>query len=141
MKKIENIVKRAVSYDSARGDEVEVTNLPFETAKPKLNDDTQISENWFSKIMRNKPIVKYFFPAVFLIFSFLFIVRPMVKWLTSGDNDDVELLKQLPMTVGEIENEFNNGMKSLPFRDQAASMIKDENEESMDLMRDWLNEK
>ena len=85
--------------------------------------------------------MKYFFPGIFLIFSFLFVVKPMVRWLTTGMNDDVELLKQLPMTVGEIESEFNEELKSLPFRDQAASMIKGDNEESLGLMRDWLNEK
>ena len=33
MAKFENIVKRAVNFDSSRGDEVDIVNIPFETKK------------------------------------------------------------------------------------------------------------
>jgi hypothetical protein len=65
----------------------------------------------------------------------------MVKWLTSTDPaNDVEILKQLPKTVGEIENEIGAESQNLPFRDRALELMMNDNNKSVGLMRDWLND-
>ncbi len=53
----------------------------------------------------------------------------------------MEMLKQLPKTVGEIENEYAQGVKSLPFRDRALEIITKDSESSVHLMQNWLKEK
>jgi len=54
----------------------------------------------------------------------------------------MEMLNQLPKTVGEIESEYAaQGMQSLPFRDHALDMITKDSERSASLMQNWMKEK
>ena len=141
MKKIEDIVKRAVNFDAERGDEIDVVNIPFESAKVKQGEEEIIEEGWVSKLEQHKGYFKYAFMAVFLIFSFLFVVKPLVRWLTSAPSGGAEMFKQLPMTVEEIERGYGEGAKKLPYRDRALAMLTGEDESTMLVARDWLTEK
>jgi hypothetical protein len=70
----------------------------------------------------------------------MFVVRPVVQWLTTSSIGDTDLLRQLPKTVGEIEREYGGETKSLPFRDRALEMMTKSDNSSVSLMKDWLNE-
>lgn len=141
IKKIEDIVKRAVNFDAERGDEIEVVNIPFEVAK-KMESEEEISEEgWLSMLERHKGYFKYVSLAIFLIFSFLFVVKPLMRWLTSAPSGGAEMLKQLPMTVEEIERGYGEGAKRLPYRDRALAMLTGEDESTMMVAREWLTEK
>ncbi|MCK5203393.1 MAG: flagellar M-ring protein FliF [Desulfobacterales bacterium] len=138
--KIENLVKSAVNFVAARGDTVEVVNIPFETPKViKEADDTAL-EKWLARLKNYKPYFKYAFLSLFLILSFIFVVKPLIKWLTAHTTGDAELLYQLPKTVGEIENPNGEDHKRLTFKDQASQLISNDNETSVGVMRDWLRE-
>ncbi len=141
MKKIEEIVKRAVNFDAERGDEIEVANIPFEAAKMKEGEEEIIEEGWLSKLEQHKGYFRYVFLGVFLLFSFLFVVRPLVRWLTSGPSGGAEMLKQLPLTVEEIERGYGEGAKNLPYRDRALAMLTGADESTMTIAREWLTEK
>jgi hypothetical protein len=78
--------------------------------------------------------------SLFLILSFIFVVKPLIKWLTAHTTGDNELLYQLPKTVGEIENQNGENHKQLTFKDQASQLISNDNEASVGVMRDWLKE-
>ncbi len=84
--------------------------------------------------------LKYTLLGIFLLFSFMFVVRPITKWLTSGGTGDVELLQQLPKTVGEIEREFGGAKAAMPYRDEINRLLTAEGDISADVMRDWLKE-
>jgi len=141
MKKLENIVKRAVNFDAQRGDQVEVVNIPFETAKlTEAEEKTIIEEGWVSKLRHYLPSARHGFVAMFLFFFFMFVVRPVVRWLTTPTIKEVETFRQLPKTVEEIEREYGEGRKALPFRDRALEMIKRNDEFSVQVMRNWLKE-
>jgi hypothetical protein len=75
-----------------------------------------------------------------LILSFLFFVRPLIRWLTENTLGDLEIFKQLPRTVGELEGEFDPTSEKLTFKDQASQMIASDREASMGVMRDWIKE-
>jgi len=138
--KIENLVKSAVNFVAARGDTVEVVNIPFETPKViKEADDTTLGK-WLERLKNYKPYFKYAFLSLFLILSFIFVVKPLIKWLTAHTTGDAELLYQLPKTVGEIENPNGEDHKRLTFKDQASQLISNDNETSVGVMRDWLRE-
>jgi len=68
------------------------------------------------------------------------VVRPITKWLTSGSSGDVELLQQLPKTVGEIEREFGGATAAMPYRDEINRLLTAEGDISTDVMRDWMKE-
>jgi len=91
-------------------------------------------------LSRFAPPLKYGFAALFVLLTFFFVVRPIVRWLTLSAPGGVEILNQLPRTVGEIEREYDDGVKSLPFREMASQMIAKDNKASVELMRSWLKE-
>ena len=141
MQKFENIVKRAVNFNPARGDEVEIVNIPFESNKLAMDADSVDKTPWINLLKKYQPYMKYGFLSLFLILSFLFFVRPLVRWLTEDSFGDLEVFKQLPRTVGEMEGELDATAQKLTFRDQASRMISSDNEASIGVMRDWIKEK
>ena len=140
MQQFENIVKRAVNFNETRGDEVEIINIPFESTKLALKEEPVDEVNWISLLKKYQPYLKYGFLSLFLILSFLFFVRPLVRWLTEYSFGDLEMFKQLPRTVGELEGEYDPNSQRLTFRDQASQLLSSENEASMGVMRDWIKE-
>ena len=138
--KIENLVKSAVNFVAARGDKVEVVNIPFETTEIKRAAEASALEKWLERLKNYKPYFKYAFLSLFLFLSFIFVVKPLIKWLTASTRGEDELLYQLPKTVGEIEGLDGADPKQLTFADEVAQLISDDNDASVGVMRDWLKE-
>ena len=135
---IENLVKRAVNFDAQRGDQVEVVNIPFETSPMAQTETDSTILRWLDHLAPYKPYFKYAFLSLFLCLTFLFVVKPLIKWLTGRADGDIELLDQLPKTVGELENATDP--KLLAFKDQISQLITQDSEASLGVMRDWLKE-
>jgi flagellar M-ring protein FliF len=140
MQKFESIVKRAVNFDKARGDQVDIVNIPFETTKLVDNDTEMVEEGWVDLLKKYQPYLKYGFLSLFLLLSFMFFVKPLVRWLTEYSFGDMQMFKQLPKTVGELEGEFNPEANQLIFRDQASDLIASDKDASLGVMRDWIKE-
>jgi flagellar M-ring protein FliF len=139
--KIEGIVKRAVNFDAERGDEIEVVNIQFENKSMTEAEEEIAGGGFFANLEQYTPYLRYFFLIIFILFTFLFIIRPLVKWFTSSAGIGTEMIKQLPMTVEEIERGYGEGRKNLPYRDQALALLKGEDKVSLDVAREWLSEK
>ena len=140
MEKFENIVKRAVNFDSSRGDEVDIVNIAFETTK-LAEEEVLVSEpGWFEVLKKYQSYIKYSFLSLFLILSFMFFVKPLVRWLTEYSFGDMQMFKQLPKTVGELESEFDPAAKNLIFKDQATQLVASDQEASLGVMRDWIKD-
>jgi flagellar M-ring protein FliF len=76
---IKNLVIRAVGYDEARGDKIEVINMPFEVET--LADEKGLLEKAERKeLMYN--IGKYVFYIVIFISIFFFVVKPVISLLS-----------------------------------------------------------
>jgi flagellar M-ring protein FliF len=142
MKQFEDIVKRAVNFDAARGDEIKVANIPFETAKMNFpqGEESVAEAGWLLMLKQYSSQIKYGLLIMFLLFSFIFVVRPLVQWLISSSIGEGILLGQLPKTIEEVEREYGGDLKNLPFRNRALQMISNDKERSADVMRDWLKE-
>lgn len=140
MVQFERIVKSAINFDTARGDTVEIENIPFETAKLDTAEDAEVTGGWLETVRQFKFILEYFLLALFVVFSFLFLVRPMVRWLTSEQAGGGEIIRQLPKTVTELEREYTQGTQHLPFRDQVQQMIANDNQNSLGVMKEWIKE-
>ncbi|MGD8991478.1 MAG: flagellar basal-body MS-ring/collar protein FliF [Desulfobacterales bacterium] len=138
--KIENLVKRAVNFDVDRGDQVEVVNIPFESTQVDQSEVQSAVDRWLEQLKKYRPYFKYAFLSLFLILSFMFVVKPLMKWLTAHTAGDTEILGQLPKTVGELENEYGADPKLLAFKDEISQLITSDNEASVGVMRDWLKE-
>ncbi len=139
MQQLEAIVKRAVNFDAQRGDEIEIVNIPFENSRAGLSDSVMESEGWLTILKQNKILLKYGFSLLALMLMFFFVVRPLIRWLTFADGES-ELLRALPMTVGELEKGFGEQNKRLPFSEKALEMINGDTEKSAKLVQNWLQE-
>jgi flagellar M-ring protein FliF len=138
MEKFENIVKRAVNFDTSRGDEVDIVNIPFETTKLEEGEAPLPEPGLLEVLKKYQPYMKYGFLSLFLILSFMFFVKPLVRWLTEYSFGDMQMFKQLPKTVGELESEFDPAAKNLMYKDQATQLIASDKEASLGVMRDWI---
>ncbi len=138
MQKLEAIVKSAINFNEERGDRFDIINMPFKTTK--IFEPEEVPVGIVDKIMEFKPFFKHIITIGILLFSFLFIVRPLLKWLTSDSLGEVQLISQLPKAVDELEREYANGIKSLPSKSSALNAIAANKEESAKLMQDWLKD-
>jgi flagellar M-ring protein FliF len=141
MRMLENICKRAVNFDEARGDQVEVVNIPFETTQLMDTAESTEPRGWMTWLKPYQSYLKYAFFGLFLFFAFVFIIRPLVRWLTDQSLAEMAMVKQLPKTVGELEGEYGSASKPLTFTDQASQLVASDNDASVGVMRDWLKEK
>jgi flagellar M-ring protein FliF len=140
MQKFESIVKRAVNFNQARGDQVDIVNIPFETTKLAAQENEVVEDGWMDLLNKYQSYLKYGFLSLFLILSFMFFVKPLVRWLTEYSLGDMQIFKQLPKTVGELEGEFGSQAGQLVFRDQVQELIASDKEASLGVMREWIKE-
>ena len=141
LKQLENIVKRAINFDAGRGDEVVVENIPFKTESwDSAAKDKEKTPGWMARLEEHRLMVKYGIAGFILFFTFFFVIRPLVRWLTGGSGRDVQLLQQLPKTVGEIESEYETEARDLPYSDQASKLVMRDNTASVQLIREWMKQ-
>lgn len=141
MAKLASLVKRAVNFDENRGDQVEVTNIPFNTEKIVPPPEAPAVSRWLDKLSGYGSHIKYIIGGLFVLFTFMYIIKPLIKWLTDTSWEDVDLLEHLPKTIAEIEKQYanNEGAKS-KYIEQAANMIENNKDDSTNLMQQWLKE-
>ena len=99
MSQVEGIVKSAIGYDTSRGDLVTVENVPFFTPDESLAAELAKSDEsaqWYRIASMAVPVL------ALLLFVFV-VLRPMVKFLTSSSDPDVDLARLLPSEVTELD--------------------------------------
>jgi hypothetical protein len=71
----------------------------------------------------------------------MFIIKPLVKWLTDTSWEDVDLLEHLPKTIAELENKYENkAANSSQYIEQAAQLMQNKQEDTTQLVQQWLKE-
>lgn len=109
MSQVEGIVKSAIGYDSSRGDLVTVENVPFYEPDESLAAElakVDESAKWYRIGSLAVPVL------ALLLFVFV-VLRPMVKFLTSSSDPDVDLARLLPSEVSELEARTQGGAHAL----------------------------
>lgn len=141
MAQLTSLVKRAVNFDAKRGDQVEVTNIPFNTEKIAPLPEVNGIGRWIGQLRAYSSHIKYIMGGLFVLFTFMFIVKPLIKWLTDTSWEDVDLLEHLPKTIAEIEKQYENkeGNNSQLIT-QAAQLVQNKQEDTTQLMQQWLKE-
>ena len=138
MATFENIVKSAVNFDGQRGDKIEVANIPFNN-DPLVDQTTDPTGGWLDTLRDFGGIIKYLIVGIFVLFTFLYVIRPLISWLTETAWEDVDLLEHLPRTLSEIEGQYAD-KTGVDYVQQAASMIKSNQGDTGKLMQQWLKE-
>lgn len=146
MEKIEKLVKRAINFDADRGDEVEVQNIPFESAggPSAVQTAPEPPESLMDKLSKLAKLWRFLALGIFCLLIFLFIVRPLIRWITASSPWDKEIYSQLPKTIAEIENAYARGQSGavpeLSHVSQAAQMMTQDNKNSARLLQGWMGD-
>ncbi len=140
MNKLENIVKSAVAYDAVRGDKIEVVNIPF--AVELASDMTAPPEppGWMEMIKTHQTLIKYSAAVLFFLLSFMMIIKPLARWLTSTPIEEIQMLEQLPQTIKELERQYAEADKDNSYTQQIENAINENRSGSTRLMKAWLKE-
>jgi flagellar M-ring protein FliF len=153
VKKIENLVKQTVGFDASRGDIVSIENIKF------ADTDDRIEEilNANTTTDNVKKIVDSVGPVLFVLLFFGIIVRPLLKFVLSPTEAEVDLSRLLPAGVEELEAELEaerQKVASVPqIQTQSVDieeleallasnsrMVKDNPQQAALLIRYWLND-
>ena len=151
MRKIENLVKQAVGFDSSRGDSVTVENIKFMTDDSIDKALAEVEKKAWEKVM------PYAVPLVSILFFFLVLVRPLIRFLVTPSDSEVDLSRLLPAGVAELEAELQAERAKLGSQPEievpAVDMVeleailaenqrivKDNPQQAALLIRYWLND-
>lgn len=102
LERIESVVKSAVGFDSTRGDTISVENIPFHQADAdftKQMDGKATQDLIFNLLYRAGPLL-------FIALFFLVIVKPLVKFLITPTEAEVDLTRLLPTGIKDLEAEI-----------------------------------
>lgn len=149
--RIESVVKSAVGFDASRGDTVTVENIAFNAPDPAL-----------SEAMEKKASVDYLFntlyragPVLFILLFFMIIVRPLVRFLVTPTEAEVDLNRLLPTGIKELEQELaaERSKVGIPEAEPVVNMeqleeliaqnsrqVKENPQQAALLIRYWLND-
>jgi flagellar M-ring protein FliF len=140
MATLESIVKSAVNYDQARGDTIEVANIPFEVDMDAGMAMEPEPPGWLDMLKTHQSLIKYAAAALFFLMSFMMIIKPLARWLTSTPIEEIQMLEQLPQTIKELERRYAEADKENSYTRQIENLIKENRSGSTQLMKTWLKE-
>lgn len=140
MTKLENIVKSAVDYDADRGDKIEVVNIPFEVELASDMNASPEPPGWMETIKSHQSLIKYAATAIFFLLSFMMIIKPLARWLTSTPIEEIQMLEQLPQTIKELERRYAESDNDNSYTRQIETAINENRSGSTQLMKAWLKE-
>ena len=133
MKRIEEIVKKAMGYSAERKDQVQVTNVQFDiaTEEPPAQGVEAAAEpaNSFT------PYIRYAVGGgLFLLILFL-VVRPLMAMLgTTGQPAEGATTPQLPASVSQVEAAIAGGKP----RSQIVDMARGNPDATTLVVKQWL---
>lgn len=151
IEQIQGLVKNAVGFDTVRGDTISVENIAFHTPEENFEEELKSQETW----NRIYQVLYYSFPIIFILGFLLMVVRPLVKFLVTPTEAEVDLARLLPTGIEELEKELETerqkaGVPSFePVVDIAqleelmaenSRMVKEKPTQAALLIRYWLND-
>ena len=132
MKRIEEIVKKAMGYSAERQDQVQVTNVQFDiaTEEPPAQGVEAAAEpaNSFT------PYIRYAVGGGLFLLILFMVVRPLMAMLgTIGASADAST-PQLPASVSQVEASIAGGKP----RSQIVDMARGNPDATTMVVKQWL---
>ncbi len=138
MKKYRDIVMKAVGYNEERGDQIEVSNIPFETERLTEEEKKAMSrEGLFRKIWK---VVPYLVTLALIALLILFVLRPLVKWLTvPGSGATARIAGRSPLA--ELEGEVPPVLmrEGASGREQVTQLARADAKQFAELLKNWIS--
>ncbi len=115
---VTQLVKDAVGFDEARGDNVNVVNASFTADAPASDGELESPAFWESPLFLN--IAKLLAGATVLLVLVLSVLRPMVRTLVGPARPSVQLIPRTADGTGATEPAMSNNTPALPGADPKA---------------------
>jgi flagellar M-ring protein FliF len=135
LKTFEDIIKKAIGFNSKRGDQVNVSNIPFALQKEEIQF-AEIRSPWLEYIKKGaKPV----FNILLIILFFILAIRPFKRWL----NQTGEYVSRQALPAGDgapkLESAYGAGDSSALKKELMGPAEKNP-ELAADIIRGWINE-
>ena len=146
LRRTENLIRNAIGYNSARGDSVSVTNIPFDrTEEFKLEDAA-----YFRQKQIQNTIIIFISGLTLLLFGFMLfrvISREMERRKRFAEEERArreQMLRESAMADAESEGtELSISFEErsrMELMENAINMAKEHSEDAAQLIRTWLME-
>lgn len=141
IKKYENIVMKAVGYNAERGDQIEVSSVPFETVRLTEEEKKVMSRDTWMKRIGN--VLPYLIFLVLFALVVVFVLRPLVQWITRPGGQMGMLPGAVPgRPLAELKAEGPQQFlgEGATVREQVAHIANSDARQFAELLRRWVNE-
>lgn len=142
LQKFEDMVKKAIGFDTERGDEVKVVNMPFESA---VQDDLAEMEHeafGAAALPLVMTIFKYIVPLGAIGLLFILVIKPLMRTLAS---QTVVYDNQVPAAARQpsaaVPQEQHAEQKELTPQQHLIEWAKKNPKEATSLVKSWLEER
>lgn len=151
LEQIEQVVRSAVGFNSDRGDTLTVENVPFYSPDASLIE--QLDKDAQQDLIFNA--LSQGVPILFILLFFVIIVRPLIKFLVTPSEAEVDLSRLLPTGIQDLERELQQerSRPEIPAFEPSidleqleelmaenSKMVKDNPTQAALLIRYWLND-
>jgi flagellar M-ring protein FliF len=134
IKQIEEMVKKAIGFTAERGDEVKVISMPFEKLATLEEEPPTPKREVIPLVIGN---LKYIVPVLAILLLVLFVIRPLIKTLTTLPTQAERFSPQTVTT--ETQKAIEKTEK--PLKDRITEWVHQNPEEAAELVKSWLEEK
>ena len=140
IKSLEEVVKRTVGYNEARGDLITVTNIPFAT--DSTGGEMIKAENKYVQMLKSNQKLLLNLLLTFLVF--FFIIRPFMRKfqkMGEGMKDAPDQVPALPEGGSQqlgLPDPTAEGQ--IPLRKRVAVLVQQDPERAAEIVRSWLRE-
>ncbi|GMT41675.1 MAG: flagellar M-ring protein [bacterium] len=134
---LDRLVRTAIGFDQNRQDSVTIESIQFETLSIMSEIETLAPSATGDTVTA---AIKFAGLAIAGILAFLFLVRPVMGWITTS-GAEMEELRQFPQTVAQMEEDLVGASKpetEKTFRTRLNEVVGESPEQAAELVRAWL---
>jgi len=136
MKGFEEIVKKAIGFNEARGDQVTVRNIPFAIQK---GEEVQVAGKspWMSYLKKG---ARPFFNIVLIFMFFLFVIKPFKKWLDQAKEYVAPTALPPGQEVPQLSEGERGEQEGVISKQEIVEISRTEPEKIAEIIRSWVRE-
>ncbi len=131
---LKDLIRGALNLDANRGDTLELVNLQFQGRPVEQPEEVGIFE-------RLRPLLGYGKYLLVILVAFLIytkILKPILNWLLLPPSPEIELVKQLPLTVKELEAGIDAKREALAAR--LKEILQQDKEATSEVIKSWVTQ-
>ncbi len=136
--RLENLVRSAIGFDANRQDVVTIESIQFDMG-PLMAEARRLEEESQREFITN--IISYAGMGVVGLVIFLFVLRPIMAWI-SQSGKEVDELRMFPKTVTAMEQELASLTKpeerAIDYRKRVSDIAEESPDAAAEIVRLWL---